>query len=47
MHHEKCWCASCEGYTYNMGIAKMQADRSCASTVVTVLGYISGLTLSI
>ncbi len=30
-----------------MGIAKMQADVSCVSTVVILLGYISSLTLSI
>jgi hypothetical protein len=30
-----------------MGIAKMQADRSRVSTVVTLLSYISSFTLSI
>jgi hypothetical protein len=33
--------------TYNMGIAKMQADGSRVSTVVILLGCISSLTLSI
>ena len=36
-----------EGRTYNMGIAKMQADGSRVSTVEILLGYISSLTLSI
>ena len=36
-----------EGRTYNMGIAKMQADGSRVSTFVILLGCISSLTLSI
>jgi len=36
-----------EGRTYNMGIAKMQADGSRVSTFVILLGCISNLTLSI
>ena len=36
-----------EGRTYNIGIAKMQADGSRVSTVVVPLGGISSLTLSI
>lgn len=36
-----------EGRTYNIGIAKMQADASRVSTVVTLFSHISSLTLSI
>ena len=36
-----------EGRTYNMSIAKMQADGSRVSTVVILLGVISSLTLEI
>jgi len=36
-----------EGRTYNMGIAKMQADVSRVSTVVILSGFISSLTLKI